>query len=267
MPNLTKLISTTEFVLSTDYSNYQPVLEMVDSWEVGSSFDVSGNQCLVTELNEDFVKLTVQILPGKGFPDHFHEVHERIEVLSGVLTDPNFPGQSWTSGQEIIFAPFDLHAPTNGGTKTVFLTVDFFLKPPFKFSKVSQTNKNLSNFFGQMMNSTNGTMNLAMFFLFGAGLVFGIEESVILAPVPLWGAIREIWKGNRKARWSGNIITYISSFFAASLPWFGGMWETLHPMISAALEGNWTLVAAVAAPFLNELVLLIKNKPWQSSNV
>lgn len=135
------------------------------------------------------------------------------------------------------------------------------LQPVSAMSKFSATAN-------AVIDSTNGTINIILMAMFALGAVFGVGEepisNLVLAIVPVIGIVREIIKGTRKARWSGNILTYIFTGILAALPWLGGVLDALQPLVEIVASGNLTLAAVlpIILPLINEAAILFREKPW-----
>jgi len=115
--------------------------------------------------------------------------------------------------------------------------------------------------------STNGTGNVLTFALLAIAAVYGIGENTVNALIaaagPLILAVREIIKGIRKPRWTGNIITYVFSGILLLAPWLDDLLTVLQPIGNAIAEGNINALWGLLIPVINEILVLFRTKPWQ----
>ena len=116
------------------------------------------------------------------------------------------------------------------------------------------------------MESRNGTVNVLLIAIFAVGALFGITETQIMAAVPLAMMVLEIFKGDRKAVWSGNILSYIGTALVALLPWIGELWDALMPFIEGIIDGTVNNIFGALIPIATILIRLIQDKPWQNDN-
>lgn len=131
-----------------------------------------------------------------------------------------------------------------------------------------EANKKATGF--NILKSTNGVLNIIILLVFAAGAYFGIGEdpitTLIAAAAPIVGFIREIVKGERVGQWTGNIITYIISAILIFAPWLGDLLPLLQPVVEAITSGNINSIWGLFIPIINEILLLIRTKPWQNNN-
>lgn len=121
-----------------------------------------------------------------------------------------------------------------------------------------------------LLGSTNGTFNVIIFVLFALAAAFGIGEepvaAFIAALTPIIGFIREIIEGKRKARWVGNILTYLFSAILLLAPWLDGLLTVLKPIGDAIASGNYSAIFGLLIPVVNEVLLLLRTRPWEKED-
>jgi hypothetical protein len=128
--------------------------------------------------------------------------------------------------------------------------------------------KKLKAGFNQVLQSTNGTLNLVMIFVFAvaAAAAFPIEplEGLVAAIIPFVAIVREWLKDGVKLRFNLNVFTYIAAGAVMVAPWLSGFFDALKPIVEALLAGDFAAVLPLLLPLINIILQVIRDKPWQS---
>ena len=94
------------------------------SWQIGETRDLNGTLNTLVEKRPDAYIFNTIIPPNTGFPPHFHEKDEFVQVISGTMKDHLVKGV-WGAGSSLIYKEMKAHAPYNDTSKNVQLLVTF----------------------------------------------------------------------------------------------------------------------------------------------
>lgn len=79
---LDALIKRGKQIIKLDFINFQPICQF-SNIKAGQVFDVNGNEVIMLENDESKIIWSCNSLPNVGYPMHFHECDEVIEMIAG----------------------------------------------------------------------------------------------------------------------------------------------------------------------------------------
>lgn len=119
----------------------------------------------------------------------------------------------------------------------------------------------------QILNSTNGTLNLVMLLLLALAASISFPESAVenlfVAFVAFAGAVREQLKNGIKFRWNSNVFMYISAGVLMLFPYLADLLPALEGLINAFISGSTDKILAAIFVVANILWQLFQSKPWK----
>jgi len=118
----------------------------------------------------------------------------------------------------------------------------------------------------KILDSTNGQNNIILMVLFAVLAFFGVgsPETISLASILMLAT--EVSKGERKGKFSGNVVAYLGTALIAAVPYLSGIVTGLEPLTDFLFTGQDVSIGALFGfliPVFNEIVFLFKNKPWK----
>lgn len=121
------LLSEIEDIVDQDYDDLQDWNVLYD-WPLGETRRIGDTINTKVVHSSNHIRLITIILPGGGFPKHWHDVAEMCRVLAGLLKDL-VTGMIWKRDELAIFSRGQKHIPVNPDKSfPTWLEVNFYKK-------------------------------------------------------------------------------------------------------------------------------------------
>lgn len=133
------------------------------------------------------------------------------------------------------------------------------------FETLKQVFMNVLNW----LKSTNGQNNVVLAAMWAVLAFFGVDNPEGIGVAALIMAVTEIIKGQRKGAFTWNVYTYIATAIVALVPWVSDFFAILQPLAQFLYESiatggsiDYGALIGLALPVLNQILYIVKNKPW-----